>query len=85
MAENHLYAARATAGRAAVIIASEHDRETARDMTFGLLTGMLLACVQYDGWDSVLHEIHELAAQSRGRAEKSKPTLVVNNSHGEVA
>lgn len=80
MAETDHFAARATAGRAAVIIAQEHDRETARDMTFGLLTGFILVCVHYDGWDRVLHEINELAAQSRGHAEKIKPVLVVNNS-----
>lgn len=83
MSEDHQWKARATAGRAAVIIANEQDRETARDMTFGLMTGMILACVEYEGWDSVLHEINELAAQSRGHAERSKPVLVVNN--GRVA
>lgn len=83
MAEHHIWMARNTAGRAAVVIASEHDRETARDMTCGLFTGFLLACAQYDGWDETLRTVQQIATASRVPAEISRPKLsVVQGGNG---
>lgn len=84
MGIEHNFLARTTAGRAAISIASEHDRDTARDMTQGLMTGFLLACVQYDGWDATLRAIQELAAASRVPAFAEKPKLCLVNRE-EVA
>lgn len=75
MAEDHIWKARCTAGRASLVIAEAHDRDAARDMTRGLLQGFLLACVQYDGWDVTLSAINQLAAEHR--VPVSKPSLSV--------
>lgn len=77
MAESHIWSARSTAGRAAVVIADSHDRETARDMTLGLMTGFLLVCAEYDGWDETLRVVNELARASRVPAVAEKPKLTV--------
>lgn len=75
MADSHLWATRATAGRASVIIAESHDRETARDMTFGLLAGFLMVCARYEDWDRVLMFVNQLAIESRVPVPAEKPKL----------
>lgn len=75
MSESHFWIARSAAARAAVVLAEHHDRSTAHDTTRGLLTGFLLATVQYESWDQVLHDIHQIAAASRKPAEIEKPKL----------
>ena len=77
MSEDHIWKARCTAGRAAVIIADSHDRETARDMTRGLLMGFLEAAAQYDGWDSALQYAQQVASTSRTPAVVTAPKLRV--------
>lgn len=77
MAIEHVYKARCTAGRAAIVIAESHDRETARDMTRGLLMGFLEADAKYQDWDSTLKFVHDIATASRVPAEVSKPKLSI--------
>lgn len=84
MAEDHIWKARCTAGRAAVVIANDYERDTARDLTRGLLMGFLQACAQYDGWDSTLAFVNQLATASRVPAEVSSPKLSVVQG-GKVA
>lgn len=77
MAQEHIFKARCTAGRAAVIIAEDHDRESARDMTRGLLMGFLEADSKYAGWDETIKFVHEIAAASRVPAEVCTPKLSI--------
>lgn len=77
MAIENLFQARGTAGRAALVICDSHDRDTARDLTRGLLMGFLEAAEKYDGWDSTLKFVHDIAAASRVPAEVSKPKLQI--------
>lgn len=77
MAIEHLFKARCTAGRAALVIYDSHDRETARDLTRGLLMGFLEADAKYQDWDSTLKFVHDIVAASRVPAEVSKPKLQI--------
>lgn len=77
MSEQHFWQARGTAARAAVVIASDNDRETAHDMTRGLFNGFLMALVQYDGWEATLDHVYQFAKASRVPAEVCSPKLSV--------
>lgn len=77
MAQEHIWKARCTAGRAAIVIAESHDRESARDMTRGLLMGFLEADAKYADWDSTLKFVHDIATASRVPAEVCQPKLAV--------
>ena len=79
MSEIDLFSARATAGRAAVVIANEHDREKARDVTCGLMTGFIEAMACFDGWDATLAHIHQLAANHHVPQKGTKPRLIFAN------
>jgi hypothetical protein len=77
MAQEHLWKARCTAGRAAIVIAESHERESARDMTRGLLMGFLEADSKYSGWDDTIKFVREVAAASRVPAEVTTPKLQI--------
>lgn len=77
MATEHIFKARCTAGRAAVTIAEAHDRDTAQDMTRGLLMGFLEADSKYFGWDDTLKFVHGIAADSRVPGEICQPKLSI--------
>lgn len=77
------FGARAAAGRAALSIADDHSRQDAAEIVRGAMHGFLLACTQFDGWDRLLHDVNQLAAEARVPSVSEKPSLRVVK--GEVA
>lgn len=77
MAIEHHFKARAVAGRAALVIVSEHDHDTSTDMLRGMVTGFLLALAEVSGWDSALAEVNRIARESRAPVNAGKPKLEI--------